>query len=103
MTRNNFWQVVGEIDSDSKPGVLHLIKRRTTTGALSCDCTAFRFARGVKTCKHVVAYEAVTLRSEIREVMKTPVIETHYIAPPAPTFITQGMSRPGVRRLRLRE
>lgn len=103
MSRPNYWDVVGEIDSVSEPGVLHLIKKHKTTALLSCDCMAFRFAKGEKTCKHVSAYQAVTLRSEIREVMKTPVVEPYYIAPPAPTFITQGMSRPGVRRLRLRD
>ena len=102
MSRTNYWNIVGEIDSVSEPGVFHLIKKHKTTGLLACDCMAFRFARGEKTCKHVSAYKAVTLRGEIREaVIGRDFTEMPVIA--APTFALQGMSRPGVRRLRLRD
>jgi len=102
MTRPDFWRVVGEVDSDSEPGVLHLIKKHKTTGWLSCDCSAYRFARGYKTCKHVGAYQSVTLRSEIRTAMNAPVVDPIAV-PTGPTFSMQSMSRPGVRRLRLRD
>ena len=101
MTRNNFWQVVGEIDSDSQTGVLHMIKRHTSTGSLACDCMAYRFARGEKICKHVSAYQTVTLREKIGDALETPVVV------PVPgggyPFSVDTMTRPGVRRLRLRD
>lgn len=50
------WTFVGSVESDSEPNVDHKIKRNETTGALGCDCMAYRFARGEKTCKHLDAY-----------------------------------------------
>lgn len=95
------YDVVGEIDSDSQPGVLHLIKRHTTTRRLSCDCMAWRFCRGEKRCKHVDAFQAATVRSEILAVMdSTPDVAVTF---PATSFTEEQMPRPGVRRLRLRD
>jgi hypothetical protein len=97
MPKPSDYVVVGEIDSDSQPGILHLIKRLRSNGALSCDCMAWRFCRGEKTCKHVAAFQASTLRGQLRGVFKPAPITI----PPA--FTEQAMPRPGVRRLRLRE
>ncbi len=110
-SRAGIFEVIGEIDSTSEPGILHLIKRRVSTGTLSCDCMAWRFSRGEKHCKHVDAYKTAGLRDLISNaatqilgtsddpasVGAVPVME------PAPAFTEEAMPRPGVRRLRLRE
>lgn len=50
------WTLVGTVESDSEPGVRHVVKRRDTDGHLGCDCTAYRFApKAAKTCKHIRA------------------------------------------------
>ncbi|KKL99504.1 hypothetical protein LCGC14_1813710 [marine sediment metagenome] len=111
MAKASDYVVVGEIDSDSQPGILHLIKRLRSNGALSCDCMAWRFARGEKTCKHVDAFRAAGLRSEIRNTVaaikagERDVAGIYKSAPMAipPAFTEQPIPRPGVRRLRLRD
>lgn len=58
MARNSAatWEPVGDVESDSEPGVRHEIKRRRSDGHLGCDCLSYRFARkSAKTCKHIIA------------------------------------------------
>ena len=49
------WHYVADVESDSEPGVKHVIKRREVDGHVGCDCLAYRFKKGEKTCKHVQA------------------------------------------------
>jgi hypothetical protein len=51
------WTHVAYVESDSEPGRQHQIKS-AVGGRLGCDCMAFRFAKGTKTCKHLQAYLA---------------------------------------------
>ena len=101
------FDVVAEIDSDSAPGVLHLIKRRVSTGALSCDCMAYRFKRGEKTCKHVAAFQTATLRAQLRETLDRDFTGMPLMPPRTPSpevdYTEQQPPRPGVRRLRVRD
>ncbi len=102
-------EVVGEIDSTSQPGILHLIKRHPGTDRLSCDCMAWRFSRGDKHCKHVDAFQTSELRATMRGMVASIRADEQDLAgvivPMAisPTFTEQTPPRPGVRRLRLRD
>lgn len=49
------WTLVGSVESDNEPEVAYQIKRKAN-GALGCDCMAYRFAKGEKTCKHIQAW-----------------------------------------------
>jgi hypothetical protein len=54
------WTRLGTVESDSEPGVEHVIEQVGTTEAFRCDCMAYRFARGKvgsveKRCKHILA------------------------------------------------
>lgn len=49
------WTKVATVESDSERGKTYDIKRHPTSGAFGCGCTAYRFSRGVKTCKHLQA------------------------------------------------
>lgn len=52
------WEHVGDVESDSSPGVFHKISR-TSDGRLGCGCTSYKFSsKANKTCKHVAAYMA---------------------------------------------
>lgn len=95
------YDVVGEIDSDSMPGVMHIIKRHRITKGLSCDCMAWRFCRGAKQCKHVDAFLLATVRDEIREVMGSHPDAAVFVT--SASFTQQPVLQPGVRRLRLRD
>jgi hypothetical protein len=53
------WQHVAWVESDSEPGKRHEIKRRAD-GQLGCGCTAYRFSKGTKTCKHLRALGSIT-------------------------------------------
>ena len=52
----NHWEHVADADSESEPGKSYEIKRHTRTGAFACGCMAYRFSKGVKTCKHLQGY-----------------------------------------------
>jgi hypothetical protein len=56
------WVEIARVASDSEPGKDHAIKRHASAGILWCDCMAYRFARGVKTCKHIEALGQVADR-----------------------------------------
>ena len=51
------WTLEGSVESSSEPGVQHQVKRHRD-GRLGCDCLAYRFKRGDKTCRHIHAYLA---------------------------------------------
>ncbi len=48
---------VGRYESKSSAGKFYTVKRHSVTGALACDCPAWRFKKGdqERTCKHVQA------------------------------------------------
>ena len=48
------WVRLGTVESDSEPGVEHVISRRGTQ--IGCDCMSYRFRKGEKTCKHIEAF-----------------------------------------------
>lgn len=50
------WEHVGFVESWTERGLEYEIKRRLADGHLGCGCGAYRFARGIKTCKHLGAY-----------------------------------------------
>ena len=52
------WESLGTVESHSEPGIRHEIKRRQTAAGqqFGCSCLSYRFARGEKTCKHIVAF-----------------------------------------------
>lgn len=53
------WVQVGDVASDSEPGLRYAIKIRRADQHLGCDCLAYRFAPKVaKTCKHIRAWRA---------------------------------------------
>ncbi len=51
------WEHVAYVESENDNGEYE-IKRHPNTGALGCTCGSYRFSKGVKTCKHLVAYHA---------------------------------------------
>ncbi len=50
------WVLLGTVESETTPGVFYDIKRREADGHLGCGCTSYRFAKGIKTCKHLEAW-----------------------------------------------
>ncbi len=55
MSQSNDLNEVGQFPSKSSAGKFYIVKRHRDTGALSCDCPAWRFKKGdrERTCKHV--------------------------------------------------
>ena len=50
------WEHVTYVASDSDPCAEYEIKRRTSDGQVGCSCMAYRFSKGVKSCKHMQAF-----------------------------------------------
>lgn len=51
------WQVLGTIESNSKPDTEYEITRHRATGTLHCPCLGYVFSKSTpKTCAHLRAY-----------------------------------------------
>jgi hypothetical protein len=47
------WEHVAWVQSHTNPAKRYEHKRRLTDGHIGCECEAYRFSRGTKTCKHL--------------------------------------------------
>ena len=53
--KTNNWVDIDRVESDSEPGVEHVIQRHRVTGTIRCPCKSYQFSHAPKTCKHVQA------------------------------------------------
>jgi len=79
------WTKVATIWSESEPGKTYDIKRRAD-GVYGCGCTAYRFAKGEKTCKHLRAYLAGEAMDAMRAVKPTVGQESVRVSSAGETF-----------------
>lgn len=75
--RAPLWVHVGEVESFTDSTERYEIKRRIADGHLGCSCLGYRFAKGVKTCKHLDAWTGQGRVISVEPIARRPVATTH--------------------------